>query len=254
MLNPKIRLHPWLLKQAETFGPPRPLTVTEKDEDAVFLPTLLLTSLAKMPDFIRYPKDHLFAIQQMYERKRFDIPKMQRRLAKKMLPPPHVVGMYLPPVPQTTLIYLYYVAYALLLALALIINGLLRALDPSDELLVAESIAWSSEVMVMAERMSPYRPLGSGYMPVCLLAAWAATADLSQHPRIEKLLAEYQTDFEGARWMDGAIWLKNRYVLLSLQSLATRLQSTQEEASPEKASTEEDSRCPVDPGKLCCIQ
>ena len=79
MVNPKVRLQPWLLKQAETFGPPRPVANSEnQDGDLIILPTLLISNLAKIPDFIRYPEDHLFDMQLTYEQKRIDIKKMQR--------------------------------------------------------------------------------------------------------------------------------------------------------------------------------
>ena len=255
MINPKIRLHPWLLKQAETFGPVRPVADPKDDEgESVFLVTLTISNLAKVPDFIRYPESHLFDMQLMYEQKRIDVKRMQRRLAKSVLPPAHEIGKFSPPVSAKSLNYLYYAAYHLLLGLALILNGLLRGLNPSDSLLAEESITFSEEVIDLAERMSQYRPLGAGYVPVCLAAAWAATADLSQHGRIEDLISDYQKDFSSTCWMEGAIWLKNRFTILRLKTLA--LQTTEQDhvTCRTVAAGDRTSRTMADLSRSCCIQ
>lgn len=255
MVNPNVKLSPYLLKQAETYGPPRPL-VNRKEDDAVGvrLETLSLSSLAKIPDYIRYPERHLFDMQLTYEQKRIDIEKMRNRLCDVAdLPPAHEIGKFAPPVSPRTLMYLYYTAYALLLALALVINGLLRALDPLDITLVEDCIVFADEVIIIAENMAKYRPLGAGFIPICLTAAWAATPDPEKQMRIRELILDYQTDFARARWMDGAFWLKDRFDLLRFKTAAKKLEEQQHLGiSGQRTTTDEIGN--VDLGKSCCIQ
>ena len=258
MINPKVRLNAWILKQAETFGPPKPLrTMKPKnaDDENFRLSTLELSSLARIPDFIRYPELHLFEIQLTYEQKRIDILKMRQRLAKTgELPPAHEIGTFSPQVSPAAMVYLYHTAYALLLALALILNGLLRALDPSDITLAEESITFANEIVVIAEQMSQYRPLGAGYIPICLIAAWAATADLSKQSQMEAIIADYQEDFAGARWMEGAVWLRNRFEILQLKTLAAQLEQQHRSVFDKTATPGDGSVDTIDLSRSCCIQ
>ena len=255
MINPKVRLNAWLLKQADTYGPPRPIANRKHgDEENLVISSLTLSNLAKLPDFVRYPEQLLFDMQLTYEQQRIDIQRLRQRLAKMgELPPAHEIGRFSPPVSQKTLIYLYHTAYVLLLTLALILNGLLRALDIPDDALQEESMMFSSEVAIIAELMSQYRPLGAGYIPTCLTAAWAATSDPLKQSKIEAMMLDYQTDFAGARWMDGAIWLKSRCEALRLKTLATQIERQNRNVFSMK-STDDGSVGPIDMGKACCIQ
>ena len=255
MVNPNVKLSPYLLKQAETYGPPRPLVNRkEGDDTAIRLDTLSLSSLAKMPDYIRHPERHLFDMQLTYEQKRIDIERMRSRLVDVAdLPPAQEIGVFSPPVSPRTLIYLYYMAYVLLLSLALIINSLLRALDPLDITLVEDSIVFTDEVVLIAEHMAQYRPLGAGFIPICLTAAWAATSDPDKQRKIQEMVLDYQTDFAGARWMDGAMWLKDRFDLLRLKTMTAKLEK--ERSSFCQQSLSEDTEMEgVDLSRSCCIQ
>lgn len=255
MVNPKVKLSPYLLKQAETYGPPRPL-VNRKEDDSVGvrLETLTLSSLAKMPDYIRHPEQHLFDMQLTYEQKRIDIDKMRQKLVSVTeLPSPDEIGQFTPPLTPKTLIYLYYIAYVLLLALALIINGLLRALDPLDITLLEDSIVFTDEVMMIAESMSKYRPLGAGFVPICLTAAWAATSDPSKQAKIEEMILDYQTDFAGARWMDGAVWLRDRCELLRLKTMAAEMEK-ERSSMVFGTKTLDGTTTEVDLSRSCCVQ
>ena len=257
MVNPNVKLSPYLLKQAETYGPPRPL-VNRKEDDSISvrLDTLSLSSLAKMPDYIRYPERHLFDMQLTYEQKRIDIEKMRNRLCDiSELPPAQEIGKFAPPVSPRTLIYLYYTAYVLLLCLALIINGLLRAMDPLDVTLIEDSIVFIDEIVIIAEHMAQYRPLGAGFIPICLTAAWAGTSDPEKQRKIEDLILDYQTDFAGARWMDGAYWLKDRYDILRLKTMTVKLEEQQRFGFYKQESPAlEDDVGSVDLSRSCCIQ
>jgi hypothetical protein len=97
------------------------------------------------------------------------------------------------------------------LTLATILNSILRAFDPCGISLAEDSASFVHEIITLAYRASQFRPLGASYIPLCLMTGWAATNDISKQADIEKLLTEYQTDLAGARWLEGAIWLKAQY-------------------------------------------
>ena len=255
MVNPNVKLTAHHLKQAETYGPPKPL-VNRKEDDEVGmrLDTLSLSNLAKMPDFIRHPEKHLFDMQLTYEQKRLDIARMRDRLPDvSELPSAQEIGKFAPPVSPRTLIYLYYTAYVLLLTLALIINGLLRALDPLDITLIEDAIVFSDEVTVIAEHMSQYRPLGAGFIPMCLMAAWSSTSDPRKSAKLQEMIQDYSTDFAGARWMEGALWLKDRFNLLRFKTMATKLEQQQCSSFSDQNKLGDDVNAP-DISRSCCIQ
>jgi hypothetical protein len=88
------------------------------------------------------------------------------------------------------------------------LNGILCVYEPLNLSLAEESATFVDEVINLAENASQYRPLGSSSMPLCLVAALAATDDVMKQERLDKLLAEYQTDFASARWLDMAFLLR----------------------------------------------
>ena len=104
-------------------------------------------------------------------------------------------------------------AYGAALAMATILNSILRAfeLDHCGTSLAEDSASFVDEIIILAERASPFRPLAASHVPVCLTAGWAATDDHRRKVEIEKYLAEYETDFAISRWLEGAIWLKSQY-------------------------------------------
>ncbi|KAJ5786979.1 hypothetical protein N7457_001969 [Penicillium paradoxum] len=84
---------------------------------------------------------------------------------------------------------------------------LLRIFDPGNGALMSEAVFFCDEITMQAELASSYRPVGSAYVPLCLVVAWAASENLVQSARIEAILGEYQTDFADIPWISRAIWL-----------------------------------------------
>ena len=48
---------------------------------------------------------------------------------------------------------------------------------------------------MLAEISGDLRPVGAGYLVICLTTAWAATRDREQRERVLEWLCEYQSDF-----------------------------------------------------------
>jgi hypothetical protein len=217
--NPKILLKTEFWEQTRLYGPsPRPV---DGVDDNVHIPieSVKLHNLAKFPDFIRDPEFHFFEIKTAYQELRADSIRLRKHLTK--LSERTCVGITSVlslPSPRQRLHVRYQATYSVLLTMATILNGILRAFEPHDLILAEESVTFPNEIMALAEQASPYRPLGSSYMPLCLIAAWAVTNDLPRRVGMEKMLAEYQKDFASANWMEYAIWLRHR-----LETLHTKL-------------------------------
>ncbi|KAE8342990.1 hypothetical protein BDV24DRAFT_149960 [Aspergillus arachidicola] len=87
--------------------------------------------------------------------------------------------------------------YGLGLTVAIILNCLARALDPDDPTLPVESTYFAQEIVLLSDSQVAFRPLGSFYMLVCLLTARVGTTDKIIRTTVEKVLDDYQRDFDG---------------------------------------------------------
>ena len=92
----------------------------------------------------------------------------------------------------------YQRTYGICLAICLIMNFILSAIDVGNAQLSTEGAMFSKEVLVLAEAAAAYRPLGATYVSICLYAAWAVTDDPCLRSSIIDTLAEYQKDFPWA--------------------------------------------------------
>lgn len=100
---------------------------------------------------------------------------------------------------------------AVIAALALVLNEILRIMDPDDPDLAAEATELALRVIETAENAKQFRPLGGGYVPACLCAALATTHEYSKVERLQKLFDDYCTDFRGTASTDLTAWLELRF-------------------------------------------
>ncbi|KAF2494366.1 hypothetical protein BU16DRAFT_589174 [Lophium mytilinum] len=183
--NPRIKLETLLWTLTMAYGPPRP------NEN------ITLYKLARIPTYLRDPLTHFLDMQTLYRDILIDLPKLRAAQSTLTTMPGkhHAQAQAL---------------YGTILALTVILNAALRAFEPFDLRLGEDAAMFHVEIVLLAEQANPYRPLAAGYMPLCIVALWAATTDTVDRVVVEQTLADYQTDFEDARWMDMAKWLKGR--------------------------------------------
>ncbi|KAJ5843857.1 hypothetical protein EN45_093460 [Penicillium chrysogenum] len=81
------------------------------------------------------------------------------------------------------------------LAITIVFNCILQALDPSDYSCIIESKSLVIETLVHAQESNVYRPVGAGYVIMCLSAAWAVTADPQLRLIVEATFIDYREDF-----------------------------------------------------------
>jgi hypothetical protein len=87
--------------------------------------------------------------------------------------------------------------YGLALAICLIFNCIYRALDPACMELDIDAKDLSEKVLCLAEEAAAYRPLGAGYILLCLLTAWCGSKDEETKQLVEAAYVDYRMDFPG---------------------------------------------------------
>jgi hypothetical protein len=95
-------------------------------------------------------------------------------------------------------------------------NCMLQALDPNNDTYPTESRSLVEETLLHAQESNMFRPVGAGYVMMCLAAAWAAATDPQLRFRVETCLLDYQGDFSihnqpslnrHLEWARGNLWL-----------------------------------------------
>ncbi|KAF2423717.1 hypothetical protein EJ08DRAFT_672424 [Tothia fuscella] len=204
IINPRIKLDPWIWAMTETYGPQK--------EDPHGIGSLKLRNLAKFPRYVRHPELCMDEITMAYTQLVEEVPKLATLLVEITN---SVRASWSPtsspPIQAMRLLGIYQVSYGIGLTLAMILNRILRAFDPFNALLLQEFEPFLEQTMKVAEQALRNRPLGSGYVPICLVAAWSATSDPFKRLGVEQMMIEYQKDFPQALWMEMAEWLTRKF-------------------------------------------
>lgn len=88
------------------------------------------------------------------------------------------------------------------LAITTVFNGILQALDPSDYTCMIESRSLVEDTLIHAQKSNVYRPVGAGYVIMCLSAAWAVAADPQLRSMVEVVFIDYHGDFVNEKCVD----------------------------------------------------
>lgn len=83
------------------------------------------------------------------------------------------------------------------------INCLIRAMLPSGSGLPLrkEAVGFGQEVISLSKEAMVFRPLGSAFMPLCLMVAWFTPEDGDMRAEIEALWNIYVSDYPSSRDM-----------------------------------------------------
>jgi hypothetical protein len=107
--------------------------------------------------------------------------------------------------------------YGLALVIGLIFNCVLQGLEVDDADVYVDAAEFCQEVLQLAEEANAYRPLGSSYIILTLIAAWSASNDVATKFAIEQVYSDYRHDFpnsmEETGW-NGLHWIRRRLRLL----------------------------------------
>lgn len=90
----------------------------------------------------------------------------------------------------------YQRTYGIGLVITLFFNCMLSAMGAHDPMTVFDGTYLAEEVLTLAACSQIYRPIGSGYLLICLSAAWAAAPDPDLRGRVFEVLMDYHDDFK----------------------------------------------------------
>ncbi|KAJ5168779.1 uncharacterized protein N7482_004373 [Penicillium canariense] len=85
--------------------------------------------------------------------------------------------------------------YGIGLVITLFFNCMLQALGLHNDAVQSDACYFTEEILMLAETSELLRPVGSGYLIICLTTAWAATKDPEQRARAMMWLHDYHSDF-----------------------------------------------------------
>ncbi|CAI7594455.1 unnamed protein product [Penicillium discolor] len=198
IVNPRIKMDSEFWELTSTFK--RRLSTSRHNNQPQS--TTELQHLAMFPKFVQNPEPHLAEIAKTYMQLRLDAQQIKQHLDQCA---EAALGSFSSS--EVARHCRIQAAYAIISTLAVLLNSLLRVFDPWNASLESEAVFLCEEITIQAELASCYRPIGAGYIPLCLVVAWAASDNLVQLARIEAILSEYQSDFADVPWMSRAIWL-----------------------------------------------
>ncbi|KAH7348314.1 hypothetical protein BKA65DRAFT_594168 [Rhexocercosporidium sp. MPI-PUGE-AT-0058] len=242
--NSRIQLDEFFAKLDDAYRKPfGPKKYFDKDAPL----SITLPSLANMGKYFRDPELYIVEIAAMYQEALMDYNTARQRLtvsAETLA----VARTPLESYPVTKRYTAVQAAVGLIGSIVLNLGSILRIFSPDDVALSADAARFSSEMILLSESAMQYRPLGSCYMPFCLVSAWAATDGTAEQAEIERMLEEWQNDFQETRWMNMANWLKS-----GLEDLRLRLTLSQLRVSPAHTVTGiQDAR--MGGPNACCVQ
>jgi hypothetical protein len=203
--SPGIKLSPWLLNLKKIYyGPEKPWGID--DHKGIGTQTVTIEHMVKIPDYFQEPEFHLYDLRSSY----------QTAIGESKNLCAYVTAMAVSITPDTDApslrMYIRIQGVAsVLVSTGLLLNTILRTLEPNDELLIVESRYLISEIMKIATRASSHRPLGAIHIPLWLSIAWAATDDAETSAEVECMIRDYEEDMPEANWFDIAIWFKAKF-------------------------------------------
>ncbi|KAJ5080881.1 hypothetical protein N7456_013591 [Penicillium angulare] len=193
--NPRVYIDPAFMKKLIAFIQPQSLNSTTT-----------LSIMSKLPKYLRDPVPHMAEISAAYYQLRHDINRIRSYLDQ--LPCTDSEPFSSPAVFHKSQIQ---AAHSVTLSLLTLLNALIRAYNPDNPALRVDTMVYCEQILHEAKAASCYRPLGAGYVALCLVVALAATDDPEQIERIETIMADYQKDFINTGWKKRAVLLKRTF-------------------------------------------
>ncbi|KAJ5680342.1 hypothetical protein N7536_011481 [Penicillium majusculum] len=195
--NPRVQMDPsfWsdmmaLVQQSPSSAP-----------DSIPRSTTTLLSLSKFPEYLHHPHSHIPEITAAYTKLQEDAQNIYPYLDQ----PTEPASLSSPVLGRRSR---HRAAYTVVIALALLLNTILRVLDLENTVLAEESSFFCERIINEADLASCYRPIGAAYAVPCLVVALGTAESPRQLARIEATLTDYQTDFGGFEWRELAMWLR----------------------------------------------
>lgn len=149
----------------------------------------------RFPALLRDPEQKRAELRKEYDRMLIEVPFLRRRLNTISEANRAASAPRLEIIRAEVQVRL---AYAVLLCYALAVNGFLSAMDPLDILLQDEAIQFAKEAIWVAQVSRQDLPIGAGFMPATIFAAWTATDDSGVLEGIKAAMVDYKLHW--AEW------------------------------------------------------
>jgi hypothetical protein len=165
--------------------------------------SMTVETMARIPDLVHAPQTNLLEIQEQYRRACLDVEELSMRKAEisQKLSEGKWASMTTRAMVTERIVPVCHTAHGMLLAITLGYNVIMSALHPWDTSLAEDNACFCDDVLLLSEKVSPYRPLGASHLPLCLVAAYLAVADPVKREALHSLLVDYQDDISGACWV-----------------------------------------------------
>lgn len=157
-------------------------------------------TLARLVEFVRDPRGDISDIHTGHNALLLQTAQARENLARMAQDRCHPS----PPLPggvEAERIRLLCVAqFAVLLATTMLVNSLLSVLMPSNTKLPEQVAGFPDELVVLSREVSKYKPVGSGFIPTCLMMGSIAASTPTQVDKMTDAMAEYGLDPAQAKW------------------------------------------------------
>lgn len=209
MYNHNIVPGPWFRRIINNFAPYG--TTSQKNGGPG--PALGFLTLARVVEFVRDPRGDISDIHIGYKALLNETAQARdnlTRMAKmRHLPSPPAA---LPGGADIERIQLLCGAqFAVLLATTMLVNSLLRALMPGNADLEDQTVGFPDELVALSRQVSKYKPVGSGFIPTCLLMGCIAATDPTQVAKMTDAMTEYGLDPMQPRWQHWATEMNTQF-------------------------------------------
>lgn len=203
--NPNISPGPWFRRIVDSVAP----FATASQKNGGPGPALGILTLARVVEFVREPQGDISDIQFGYNvllqetaQARDNLERMQGGGPNANLP--GGVG-------GERIQLLCQAQFAVSLATTMLVNSLLYALMPGDISLADHVARFPDDMVDLSRSVSRYKPVGSGFMPTCLLMGCAATSDPAQLAKMTAAMGEYGLDAIDSKWEYWAREMRTRF-------------------------------------------
>ena len=175
--------------------------------------TITVESLACIPELMHAPRTHRVELEDLYKRARLDIEELivKHAVVVQKLAAGEFASPTTAAIAVERVIPLCQTAHSMLSCVALGCNAILLAFCPWDISLIEDRARYCGDVISLAKKVAPYRPLGASHFPLCLIAAYFTAIEPAEIDELRDLLMEFQKDFASSSWLTMAVKARNSY-------------------------------------------
>lgn len=221
-LNPQLRVNPIIWEASSTYNVPTPVNSGNGSP----MQTLQLRSLIDYARILRTPDPDYHEVCGIYAQMRVETTRFGKHISNSADPESESF------IPNEERRCHLHAAYGLGLGLSLLFNGILRAHEPLDPGLLEDTHVFVESTVLLAKHGLPFMPLGSSWMSMCLIPAWAVATDLKQKSKVDKAILEYETVPFETGWVEKAYWFQKRLEGMRCRILAARSNSSNASSAP----------------------